>query len=185
MTDISALSRRKFIMLSLISSGGLLLFSRCTNPIPCRWRFFSVEEANLLDALVEQIIPSDEWMGAKEADVTNFIDKQLVGFYQRYQDSYRKGINALQEYSISTYQKKFEALEWNIQTQLLESLESGKMGEEAWKDGFDNQFFNMVRDHTMQGFYGSPRHGGNKENISYKMLKLDYPLIIGQNRYNS
>jgi len=36
----------------------------------------------------------------------------------------------------------------------------------------------------MQGYYGSPRHGGNKDNMSYKMLKLDYPVVIGQNRYN-
>jgi len=37
----------------------------------------------------------------------------------------------------------------------------------------------------MQGFYGSPRHGGNKNNVSYKMMRLDYPVIIGQNRYKS
>ena len=35
----------------------------------------------------------------------------------------------------------------------------------------------------MQGFYGSPRHGGNKDYASYRMLGLDYPNIIGQNRY--
>jgi gluconate 2-dehydrogenase gamma chain len=32
------------------------------------------------------------------------------------------------------------------------------------------------------GFYGSPRHGGNKDYISYRMLGLDYPLIIGRNK---
>ena len=41
----------------------------------------------------------------------------------------------------------------------------------------------MIRDHTMQGFYGSPRHGGNKGYASYKMLGLEYPRVIGQNRY--
>ena len=35
----------------------------------------------------------------------------------------------------------------------------------------------------MQGFYGSPRHGGNKDYVSYRMLGLEYPDIIGQNRY--
>jgi gluconate 2-dehydrogenase gamma chain len=37
----------------------------------------------------------------------------------------------------------------------------------------------------MQSYYGSSRHGGNKNNTSYKMLQLDYPVIIGQNRYKS
>ena len=35
----------------------------------------------------------------------------------------------------------------------------------------------------MQGFYGSPRHGGNRNYVSYKMLGLEYPRVIGQNRY--
>jgi hypothetical protein len=37
----------------------------------------------------------------------------------------------------------------------------------------------------MQGFYGSPRHGGNSNYVSYKMMKLDYPHVMGQNRYES
>jgi len=35
----------------------------------------------------------------------------------------------------------------------------------------------------MQGFYGSPRHGGNRNYASYKMMGLEYPRLIGQNRY--
>ena len=33
-------------------------------------------------------------------------------------------------------------------------------------------FFQMVVDHTMQGFYGSPEHGGNKDEASWKMLGI-------------
>jgi gluconate 2-dehydrogenase gamma chain len=40
-----------------------------------------------------------------------------------------------------------------------------------------------VLDHTRQGFYGSPRHGGNRDYASYRMLGLAYPNLIGQNRY--
>ena len=35
----------------------------------------------------------------------------------------------------------------------------------------------------MQGFYGSPRHGGNRNYASYRMLGLEYPPVLGQNRY--
>jgi gluconate 2-dehydrogenase gamma chain len=41
----------------------------------------------------------------------------------------------------------------------------------------------LAVDRTMQGFYGAPRHGGNKDYASFKMMKLDYPLLVGQNRY--
>jgi gluconate 2-dehydrogenase gamma chain len=32
----------------------------------------------------------------------------------------------------------------------------------------------------MQGFYGDPRHGGNREGVSWKMLGLPYPPIRGR-----
>ena len=41
----------------------------------------------------------------------------------------------------------------------------------------------MIIKHSMQGFYGPPRHGGNKNYISYKIMDLDYPYVVGQNRY--
>ncbi|MFC2091007.1 hypothetical protein ACFLT1_09565, partial [Bacteroidota bacterium] len=52
-------------------------------------------------------------------------------------------------------------------------------------EGLVNQssLFRRMIQHTMQGFYGSPRHGGNKNYISYKLMKLEYPYIVGQNRY--
>jgi len=34
----------------------------------------------------------------------------------------------------------------------------------------------------MQGFYGNPRHGGNRDYASYRMLGLDYPQLVGQDR---
>jgi gluconate 2-dehydrogenase gamma chain len=63
-------------------------------------------------------------------------------------------------------------------------MEEGKTEGKIWEKGFDMQFFELIMDHSLQGFYGSPRHGGNKNYISYKMINLDYPVIIGQNRYN-
>jgi len=79
--------------------------------------------------------------------------------------------------------KPFEELSWPDQTRLLQAMESGKVPKDIWSDPSSRDFFGMLRDHTMQGFYGSPRHGGNKNYASYKMLGIEYPRIIGQNRY--
>ena len=180
------LSRRSFITLSVIGAGGMCLLGRCANPPLSKWRFFTDLEAVLLDALAEQIIPTDEWPGGRDAGVTNFIDKQLVGPYARYQEIYRKGLAAIQTTCKSKFQKRFEEMEWDEQTKLLEAMSSGKIKGDPMEKGFDQRyFFSLIRNHSMQGFYGSPRHGGNKNNVSYKMLKLDYPVIIGQNRYRS
>jgi gluconate 2-dehydrogenase gamma chain len=137
-----------------------------------------------MDAISEQIIPTDEWPGGKDAGVTNFIDKQLIGPYLRFQETYRKGLKLIRETCESAYKKRFEELAWDEQTLFLVTMESGKMDRKYWEEGFDRLFFGLIRNHSMQGYYGSPRHGGNRGNISYQMLRLDYPVIIGQNRYN-
>ena len=178
------LSRRRFIELAALSTGGVCLFARCAKPIS-PWRFFTNAEAQLMDALADQIIPPDDWPGGSESGVTNFIDKQLIGPYFRFQNDYRKGLRGIADSCESLHQKKFETLEFNEQISFLDLMEAGKLSGAIWADGFDRSFFSLFRDHSMQAYYGSARHGGNKDNISYKMLKLDYPLIIGQNRYKS
>ena len=177
-------TRRRFVQLAAVGTGSICLLPGCSVP-GSGWRFFTDAEASLIDAIAEQIIPADEWPGGHDSGVTNFIDKQLVGPYKRFQSVYRKGAATIQETCGTLYQKKFEELTWDEQTIFLESMEAGNMKESAWAGGFDKEFFSMVRDHSMQAYYGSSRHGGNKNNVSYKMLKLDYPLIIGQNRYKT
>ena len=185
MDKLTKLTRRRFITLSVLGAGGMYLLSRCANPPLSPWRFITAQESNLLDALAEQIIPTDEYPGGRDAGVTNFIDMQLSGPYTRFQETYRKGLHAIQETCKDKYKKRFEELPFKEQTLFLESMEAGKMEGIQWENGFDRHLFRLIRDHAMQGFYGSPRHGGNKNNVSYKMMRLDYPAIIGQNRYNN
>lgn len=165
--------------------GSVLLFPRCSNvAAESSYRFFTAGEELLVDSLAEQIIPTDEWPGGREAGVTNFIDRQLMGPYKRYCETYRKGLQLIRETCLTKFQKSFEELPWEEQTRFLKTMEAGKTGS-LWEKGFDRQFFGLIRSHSLQGFYGSPRHGGNKNNVSYKMLRLDYPVIIGQNRYHN
>lgn len=175
------INRRSFITSTATATAGLLLLSRCNYPSAFKWRYFTDYEANLLDALVEQIIPTDDWPGARDAGVANYIDKQLSGPLSRYREEYRQGLKAVQLTAKTMYNLKFEELNWDIQTQFLEQMEAGLLEGEHWTSGFQQRFFNLLLEHTMQGFYGSPRHGGNKNYVSYKMIQLDYPHIIGRN----
>jgi gluconate 2-dehydrogenase gamma chain len=175
-------TRRRFVKLAAVGAGSICLPPGCSVP-DSGWRFFTDAEAILVDAIAEQIIPSDEWPGGRDSGTTNFIDKQLAVPYKRYQVVYRKGLSAIQESCNTIYQKRFEELPWEEQTIFLEKMESGLMKENAWAGGFDKEFFGLIRDHTLQSYYGSPIHGGNKNKLSYRMIGLDYPLIIGQNRY--
>jgi len=179
------IDRRKFIQSISLASGSLLLFPACGGSQKSVWRFLSDDEALTIIAIAEQIIPADEDPGATDAGVVNFIDKQLSGFYSNFQESYRKGITALNEFCHKKYNQPFEKLEWNKQTEVLKLMEKNSIEGEYWKENPSSRFFRMLRDHSMQGFYGSPRHGGNKNYVSYKMIRIDYPHVIGQNRYAS
>jgi gluconate 2-dehydrogenase gamma chain len=183
-------SRRDVIKVMSVAVGGVvtgvagsMVLGRIDRSPPGGWQFLTPNEALVVEAVAEQIIPADQDPGAKQAGVIYFIDRQLVGPYRRFQKTYRSGLESLQKTSQQTSGKPFEALAWDEQTELLKSLEAGKAPKELWTDPSAPEFFNLLRDHTMQGFYGSPRHGGNRNYCSYKMMGLEYPRITGQNRY--
>jgi gluconate 2-dehydrogenase gamma chain len=175
-------SRRKFIRTATAAAGGAAILTACGHP-PRRWRFFTEDEAALVSAICQQIIPADDFPGAVEAGVPVFIDRQLAGRLKRHQDAYRSGLVGVQETSGAVFGRKFEALKWDDQTALLKQIEAGKVPAGKWRSPAARTFFGLIRDHTMQGFYGSPRHGGNRDYVSFRMLGVDYPQVIGQNRY--
>ncbi len=179
----ACLSRREFMVGVGLGSG--MWLTGCVPQAQRRtWRTLTESEVRLLEGITEQIIPTDQDPGAKEAGCVNFIDKQLVGFYRHYRNIYRKGLIGIDQTSLSLYGQPFLKITWEEQTQVLKALESGQAKGSIWQDVSCREFFRLVRDHTMQGFYGSPRHGGNKDYISYRMMGLDYPQIVGQNRYS-
>ena len=52
------------------------------------------------------------------------------------------------------------------------------------RDSRTSQFFDLVRSHTFEGYYGAPRHGGNRDAVSWKMLGLAEPPLRGRAQYD-
>jgi gluconate 2-dehydrogenase gamma chain len=134
------------------------------------WRFFTDAEAEAVVALCERIIPADRDPGAAWAGVVYFIDRKLAGYYHRHQALFRLGIQGVNESSRNLFGKPFVNLASNEQDDLLRKLESGQAPGEIWKQASAPEFFNLLVEHTIQGFYGGPRHGGNRDAISWRML---------------
>jgi gluconate 2-dehydrogenase gamma chain len=177
-------NRRNFIRQMCATCGSILILPACSGNYS-KWRFFTEREAALVIAIAEQFIPADKDPGATDARVINYIDKQLVGPYTRFQDTYRKGLLALDASCKNKYSKAFVDLDWLDQAKFLEIMEKNELPASDWEEINQRSFFRMLLSHTMQGFYGSPRHGGNANYVSYKMMKIDYPHVIGQNRYGA
>lgn len=174
--------RRTFVKATGTAIGGMILAPGCA-PSRDRWRFFSNAEATVVEAIAEQIIPADQDAGARDAHVINYIDRQLASVFQEHQETYRNGITGVQQTSNMMFQGDFESLAWPQQTEVLKTLENGEAAGSIWETVSPRSFFGLIRDHTMQGFYGSPRHGGNRELVSFRMIGMDHPRIVGQNRY--
>jgi len=114
----------------------------------------------------------------------NYIDRQLCGALQHLQNSYRQGIAALDKSSRALYGRDFADLADAKQGELLTMMEQGEAPREAWQQISSTEFFGLLVDQTMQGFYGDPRHGGNREGTSWKMLGIPYPPIRGRLHYD-
>jgi gluconate 2-dehydrogenase gamma chain len=190
MNDGNKLSRRNFIKIATFSAGALSFttgslsfIEGCSTVSKPGTVFFSENEIKLVEAIAEQIIPANNWPGGMDAGVANFIDIQLTGPYHRFQEDYRKGLAALENTCRNKFHHKFENLSWDSQTAVLKDMEAGRLEGNIWRKGFSEYFFELLRSHCLQGYYGSPRHGGNKNFVSYKMIGLDELQIVGENRY--
>jgi gluconate 2-dehydrogenase gamma chain len=175
------LDRRSFLQAALAAAAAASTGVACgRNGTP--WRFFTIDEARCLAAITDQIIPPDQDPGAAWAGVIEYVDRQLCGPYENLRATYRRGLAAVDQSSRTLYGKVFADLDSGQQVDLLRRLDAGQGPGPGWKNLSSSEFFGYLVDHTMQGFYGDPRHGGNREGASWRMLGLPYPPIRGRIR---
>ncbi|MFN3322578.1 MAG: gluconate 2-dehydrogenase subunit 3 family protein [Bryobacteraceae bacterium] len=173
------ISRRSFV------AAGVTAAAVPSHAASSEWLYFEPEEVRLLDALCAQIIPADEDPGAREADVPRYIDRQLTGPLKRFAPFYRNGLPALDAACRKTTGRSFLDLDFEAQTAFLDRVDKNDVQDGGWVGQSAASFFQMVVDHTMQGFYGSPRHGGNKDEASWKMLGIAQHMGHGPHGHGS
>ncbi len=164
-----SLDRRAFLQTSTAAAaaGGI---AGCSSP-GSAYRFLTPYEAVTVKAIANQIIPPDDYPGGGDAGAARFIDTQLVNHYEHWQTAYREGLAAIDSAAREAHGVDFAALTVEQQYALLVQHE-------------DTSFFRMIRDHTMQSYYGDPRHGGNPGAISWKMLGVAHPPVRGREHYD-
>ena len=176
--------RREFIKTGGAVAVGVSFLPACVSKMKeeASYRFFTLDEAMCVIALCEQIIPADdEFGGASDAGVVFYIDRQLSGPLNELAENYRENLINLQAFCKNEFGKRFQNLASNEQIEVMKLMEENQIDARLWEKPSD--FFRLTLSHTMQGYYGSPIHGGNKDYMSFNMLRLEYPLNIGQNRY--
>jgi gluconate 2-dehydrogenase gamma chain len=171
--DDQETSRRLFLIRSLtgISSAWIALrlpeivaaqehaHSAAQSAAPTTFEFLTLEQATEIEAVAAQIIPTDDTPGAREARVIYFIDRALTTFDKDQQPLYLKGLKSLQSKQKSMFKNsaKFSNLTSEQQIKVLKAFEK-------------NEFFQMVRAHTIMGFLSDPSYGGNYDKIGWKLI---------------
>jgi gluconate 2-dehydrogenase gamma chain len=121
--------------------------------------FFTPEEAQQMEAVCEQIIPSDDGPGAREAGAIYFIDYALSETEPHLQPVFRSG---LKELAAACAPDKFNELGTSQQIVVLKKLEQ-------------TNFFARARQYTILGFLGDPARHGNRDQVGWKYIGFENP----------
>jgi len=130
-------------------------------------------EADTLEAIAARLIPTDTTgPGATEAGAAHYIDRALGGALASSRETYRQGLAAVDALAVSSRGDRFARLTGTDQDALLEQLEADTP---AAFPGGAAAFFTLVLGHTLQGTFGDPHYGGNRNFVGWDLL--GYPGI--------
>ena len=146
-------------------------------PLRVTYEHLTAEEAELLEAIADHLIPSDEHgPGAREARAVVYIDRALGGALSGSHDRYRSGLSAFDRYCRASRGAPFLELSQRDQVSALIDVEIGSAtGAGTGFIGSSAAFFGMIRSHVWQGTFGDPYYGGNADFIGWDLL--GYPGV--------
>jgi len=126
------------------------------------FRFFTPQQAADYEAFAEQIIPTDETPGAKEANVVRFVDFALSEIEPQNKQDFAKALDALNAQAKKTAPQAaaFSALSSAQQVEAMKAVEK-------------TEDFGMLKYYVLIGFFGDPADGGNKDQIGWKLIGFE------------
>jgi gluconate 2-dehydrogenase gamma chain len=176
------------------------------SPAPAAgYEFLNLEEAAFVEALVDHMIPADEFTPkGTDLGLNVFIDRALAGGWgkgerlyaqgpwkkglpsQGYQlplvpaELYRAGVDATNAHCRKTYGKGFDRLDAKQREEVLVGLSTGKV---TFADGLPvRDFWTVLYQTVMEGMFSDPIYGGNRNKAGWRMI--GFPGAIAVNREN-
>lgn len=174
------MNRREAIRRTAILVGGTIsasammgVLNGCKADPKSSWapKYFTADEANLLDAIVERIIPKTDSPGAKDAGVPSFIDTMMAEFYQdKEKNILREGLKTVEADAKAAHSKSFASLSPEQQDELLTKYDKEAYDENRKSE--DTHFFRTLKELTVLGFFTS--EVGATEFLKYDPVPGNY-----------
>jgi gluconate 2-dehydrogenase gamma chain len=134
----------------------------------------NVEQRKILDAFIDRIIPKDELgPGAVECGVGDYIDRCLADYLAAEKPLFLDGLASLDVFALRTQGIAFASLTADKQDAVLTAIDNNQAPNLRG-------FFNRVRRLTLEGMFGDPVYGGNKNFAGWDLIR--YPgakLAVG------
>ncbi len=134
----------------------------------------SPSQLRTLAAFVDRIIPKDELgPGASEGGVPEYIHRALGDYLAAEKPAFIEGLESTDAFARRAHGAPFADLTPDKQDAVLRSMDSGSA------DGFPNAraFFNRARRLTMEGMFGDPYYGGNRNFAGWDLIRYPGPRL--------
>jgi gluconate 2-dehydrogenase gamma chain len=131
-------------------------------------------QLRLLAAFVDRIIPKDELgPSASECDVPVYINRSLADYLAAEKTAFVEGLEAMDAFARRSQARAFIDLPPEKRDLVLTAMENGAA------EGFPNArgFFNRARRLTMEGMFGDPYYGGNKNFAGWDLIRYPGPRL--------
>ena len=129
---------------------------------------FAQPQLATLRALVDRIIPPDDFPSGWEAGVGEYLARQFERDLRSHVAIYQAGLDALEAEARARAGASFAALHSDAQDALLRRIEVGDVIT-SWPID-PAAFFRAAVDHAMEGFYSDPANGGNRDAVAWRMI---------------
>ena len=131
-------------------------------------------QLRLLAAFVDRIIPKDDLgPSASESGVPEYINRSLGDYLAGEKTAFIEGLDATDGFARRSQNRASVDLPHDQQDAVLTAMENGSA------DGFPNAraFFNRARRLTLEGMFGDPYYGGNKNFAGWDLIKYPGPRL--------
>jgi Gluconate 2-dehydrogenase subunit 3 len=126
------------------------------------------DETRLLEAVADRIFPATDTPGAVEIGAVEYIRGALESDYQGFAPMYHDGLAAVERCARTRFGKTFVALSDADKDAVLADFEADRADYAGAAE-----FFETVRCHVLEGVFGEPHYGGNRDLAGWRLV--DFP----------
>ena len=121
-----------------------------------------------LEALANRIVPPDDWPGAVEANVLDYVQRQLAGDLRAEAGRFAAGVGTLDAEAEARHGRPFDELGVDRMDALLADVERGEVGA-GWPVE-PAAWFALAVTLVCEGYYADPGNGGNRNRAAWDMV---------------